>query len=235
MSAAALHLTQFPDREEASEAAAHLAADTLGADIARSGAASLMVSGGSTPARMFERLSSETLDWASVTVGLVDERWVAPDHPDSNERLVRARLLKNAAERAAFLPMKTSHAHPTEAVADRNAAYAPHCASISFLLLGMGTDGHTASWFPGAANLAEILSSHGARFVAAVEAPSAKVAQRLTLTGSAAAHANRALLLVFGAEKRSILENTAEADPMNCPVAFAIDVLGDRLSIFWAP
>jgi 6-phosphogluconolactonase len=235
VSAAALHLTAFPGREEAAEAAAHLAADTLGAEISRRGAASLMVSGGSSPARMFERLSTETLDWKKVTVGLVDERWVAPDHPDSNERLVRTRLLKNAAERAAFLPMKTGHASPTEAVADRNAAYAPHCASISFLLLGMGTDGHTASWFPGAANLAGIIAADGPQCVAAVEAPMAAVRQRMTLTGSAVIHANRALLLVFGAEKRSILENMAEADLMHCPVRFAIDGLGDRLSIFWAP
>ena len=235
MSAAALHLTAFPTREAASEAAAQLAADTLGAEGARRGAASLMVSGGSSPARMFERLSSETLDWEQVTVGLVDERWVAADHPDSNEWLVRTRLLRNAAECAAFLPMKTAHSHPSEALADRNAAYAPYCASISFLLLGMGTDGHTASWFPGAANLADILSPDGADCVAAVDAPMVAVPLRMTLTGSAVIHANRALLLVFGAEKRSILENMAEADPMNCPVRFAVDGLGDRLSIFWAP
>ena len=235
MSAAALHLTAFPTREAASEAAARLAADTLGAEVTRRGAASLMVSGGSSPARMFERLSSETLDWAKVTVGLVDERWLASDHPDSNERLVRTQLLKNAAERASFLPMKTAHAHPSEAAEDRNAAYAPHCASISFLLLGMGTDGHTASWFPRAANLADILSPDGAECVVAVDAPMAAIPQRMTLTGSAVIHANRALLLVFGTEKRSILENMAEADPMNCPVRFAVDGLGDRLSIFWAP
>lgn len=235
MSAAALHLTEFPSREETSEAAAHLAADTLGAEISRSGAASLMVSGGSSPVRMFELVSSAKLDWAKVTVGLVDERWVAPDHPDSNERLVRTRLLKNAAERAAFLPMKTGHGSPLEAVEDRNAVYAPHCASISFLLLGMGTDGHTSSWFPRAANLAEIVAADGAQCVAAVEAPMAVVPQRMTLTGSSVFHANRALLLVFGEQKRSILENIAEADPMNCPVRFAIEGLGDRLSIFWAP
>jgi len=235
VSAAALHFTAFPNREDASEAAAGLAADTLGADIARTGAASLMVSGGSTPARMFELLSSAPVDWAKVTAGLVDERWVAPDHPDSNERLVRTRLLKDAAARASFLPMKTAHASPAEAVADRHTAYAPHCGSISFLLLGMGTDGHTASWFPGTANFDAVVAPDAKLCVAAVEAPGAKVAQRLTLTGAAVTHANRALLLVFGAEKRSILDRMAEADPKNCPVRFAIDGLGDRLSIFWAP
>ena len=235
MNAAALHLTAFRDREEASAAAARLAGDTLSAEVSRRAAASLIVSGGSSPVRMFERLSSERLDWAKVTVGLVDERWVAPDHPDSNERLVRTRLLNNAAERAPFLPMKTAHALPSQAVADRHAAYAPHCSSISFLLLGMGADGHTASWFPGAANLAEILCADGAHWVAAVEAPQAVVPLRMTLTGPAVICANRALLLVFGAEKRSILERMGDADPMNCPVRFAADGLGDRLSVFWAP
>lgn len=235
MSAGALHLSEFPDGEAASRAAARLAADTLAAAIAQCSTASLMVSGGSSPARLFELLSRETLDWTKVTVGLVDERWVAPQDPNSNERLVRTSLLADAAEKAAFLPMKTAHPTPAEAVADRNAAYAPHCASISFLLLGMGADGHTASWFPHAANLVDILSPDAAQCVAAVEAPMAVVAQRMTLTGSAVIHANRALLLVFGAEKRSLLENMAEADPMNCPVRFAIDGLGDRLSIFWAP
>lgn len=235
MNAAALRLTAFRDREEASAAAARLAGDTLNAEVSRRAAASLMVSGGSSPVRMFERLSSERLDWAKVTVGLVDERWVSPDHPDSNERLVRTRLLNNAAQGAPFLPMKTAHALPSQAVADRHAAYAPHCTSISFLLLGMGTDGHTASWFPGAANLAEILCADSAHWVAAVDAPQAGVPLRMTLTGPAVICANRALLLVFGAEKRSIIERMADADPMNCPVRFAADGLGDRLSVFWAP
>ncbi len=231
----ALHLTAFESRDKASEAAADLAEDTLGADVARTGAASLMVSGGSSPARMFDILSARALDWANITVGLVDERWVAPDHPDSNEGLVRARLLQDAAECAIFLPMKTAHGSPADAVADRNAAYGPHCKSISFVLLGMGTDGHTASWFPGTANLAGIVSPDAVHCVAAVGAPMVTVPQRLTLTGAAVIHANRALLLVFGAEKRSMLLKMADTDPMNCPVRFAIDGLGDRLSIFWAP
>lgn len=235
MSAGAFHLIGFENREAASAAAARLAADTLGADILRSGASSLMVSGGSSPARMFELLSSEPLDWSKVTVGLVDERWVAPDHPDSNEGMVRTRLLKDAAARSAFVPMKTAHASPVEAVADRHAAYAPHCAAISFLLLGMGTDGHTASWFPRTSNFDNVVSPDADLCVAAIEAPIATVPHRMTLTGSAVVHSNRALLLVFGTEKRSILENMAAADPKDCPVRYAIDGLGDRLSIFWAP
>ena len=93
----ALNLTSFENREAASDAAAALIARALEADLAADGAASLMVSGGSTPKRLFGLLSHMDLDWPRVTVGLVDDRWVAPDHPDSNEKLVRTLLLQDKA------------------------------------------------------------------------------------------------------------------------------------------
>ena len=231
----ALDLTSFESREAASEAAATLIARALETDIAADGAASLMVSGGSTPKRLFGLLSLTDLDWARVTVGLVDERWVAPDHPDSNEKLVRTLLLQDKAATANFLPMKTSTARPFEAEAERDAAYEPYCTAASFVLLGMGGDGHTASWFPGMDGLARIVSPDETRCVAAVDAPQAVQPLRMTLTGPAVYAAKQALLLVFGAEKRSMLLSAPEADPMACPVRFAIDGLGRKLSVYWAP
>ena len=231
----ALNLIEFETREAASQAAAALAAVALESDIGAHGQASLMVSGGSTPVRMFERLMRQRIEWARVTVGLVDERWVAPDHPDSNERLVRTHLLNGDAAEAPFLPMKTGHAVPEQAVAERSAVYAPHCRASSLVVLGMGEDGHTASWFPGAANLRQIVARDQPLVVAAVHAPDAIVPQRMTLTGAGILTARRALLLVFGDEKRSMLLRSGDADPMDFPVRFALDGLGDRLSIFWAP
>ncbi len=231
----ALNLTEFENREAASEAAAAMMARALEADIVASGAASLMVSGGSTPERVFRLLSARDIEWAKVTVGLVDERWVAPDHPDSNERLVRSVLLKGRAAAARFIPMKTPQACPREAEADRIAAYAPFCKAPSFVLLGMGTDGHTASWFSGSPGLAQIAAADAAHCIAAIEASGAAVPQRMTLTGAGVLTAQRALLLVFGEEKRSMLISAPHADPMACPVRFAIDGLGERLSVYWAP
>ena len=230
-----LRLTEFPDRETASEEAAALCAEALARAVSANGKASLMLSGGSTPARMLARLADADIDWPRVTVGLVDERWVAPDDPDSNERLVRRNLLKGPAAQAEFLPMWTGAATPEAAVANRDAAYAPHCRPASFVVLGMGLDGHTASWFPGLANLRDIVSPAQAPCVGAVRADGAAVPQRMTLTGAAVLTAQSALLLVFGAEKRSMLDGAANADPACCPIRFAIDGLGDRLSIFWAP
>lgn len=231
----ALNLTLFETREAAAEAAALMIAQALEAGLTEDGAASLMVSGGNTPKRVFALLSKANLDWARVTVGLVDERWVAPDHPDSNERLVRSALLQGKAAVATFLPMKTSAALPADAEAACNALYAPHCAAPDFVLMGMGGDGHTASWFPGMDGLAGIVSPDEARCVAAVEAPQAVQPLRMTLTGPAVYAAKQALLLVFGAEKRSMLLAASEVDPMAVPVRFAIDGLGRRLSVYWAP
>lgn len=228
-------LLEFQTREAASGAAAAMAAEALAHDIGEQGFASLFVSGGSTPEKMFRDLSGTAIDWAHVTVGLVDERWVSPDDPESNERLVRAHLLKGAAGTADFIPLWVPETDFGHAAEDRSRAYAPHCAAASFVLLGMGLDGHTASWFPGMERLSDIVSKDYPGSVAAVLAPGARTSQRLTLTGPAVVNAKRAVLLVFGTEKRAKLEMARKADPLHYPVRYAIDGLGDRLSIVWAP
>jgi 6-phosphogluconolactonase len=229
-----LRVTEFATRQAASQEAAEIVAVALRDDIAATGRAVLMVSGGSTPVPMFEALSVQELSWHKVTVGLVDERWVAPEHPDSNEGLVRRHLLTRRAGAAGLVPMKTSDGDPWQAVPDRDAAYAPHCDALSMVVLGMGADGHTASWFPGDPQLASIAGAPGLNSVAGVNAPSATIPQRLTLTGSAVFKARQAILLAFGEDKHHVLQASVEADPLTYPVRYAIDGLGDRLSIYWA-
>lgn len=232
---AALRLTEFPDRESASAAAATACGNALASAITGAGRASLMVSGGSTPTRLFNLLSGAAVAWEKVTVGLVDERWVPPDDPDSNERLVRRNLLLGAAAAAGLIPMWAPSATAADAAPDRDRAYAAHCKDGCVAVLGMGTDGHTASWFPDQPELAQLTARDQARTVVAVHATGAIVPERMTLTGAAILNARFAALLVFGAEKRSILLRSASMEPERCPVRFAIDGLGDRLSIFWAP
>lgn len=231
----ALRLTEFATREDASRTATLQVARALAADVLLRGEAVLMVSGGATPLRMFELLAETEIEWARVTIGLVDERWVPPDDPESNERLVRAHLLTGRAAAAGFAGMKTRHDTPEEAQADRSLAYAPLCSSPSMVVLGMGPDGHTASWFPGAPGLADLVSAANDHVVSAVYAAAATIPKRLTLTGPAVFAAREAILLVFGEDKRDLLLASDKIDPLNCPVRFAIDGLGERLAILWAP
>ncbi|ABI76688.1 6-phosphogluconolactonase [Hyphomonas neptunium ATCC 15444] len=232
-------LIVLDDREAASVLAAELASLHLSRAIAKDGHASFMVSGGSSPARMLSLLSQDALDWASVTVGLVDERWVSPDHPGSNEKGVREKLLKGPAAAARFIPMKTDDADPASAVADRAAAYAPHVLPISCILLGIGPDAHTASWYPGSMGLDQAMYPEEGAIIAAVDAGNTPVSgdfhQRMTLTAGPICSAASAILLMFGEDKRSALEQSLKGDEKQFPVRRAIEGLGRRLSIIWAP
>lgn len=227
------------DREEASALAAELAALHLSRALTRHGKASFMASGGSSPWRMFSLLSRETLDWSRVTVGLVDDRWVPADDAGSNERGIREKLLQGPAAQAGFLPMKTADELPFEGVAARTQEYAPHCAPVSSVLLGMGPDGHTASWFPGDKNLDRLLHPPAGEILAGVDAGHSPVAgefrYRMSLTATPVCDAEAGILLIFGDDKRSVLEQSLVGDEREFPVRRAIDGLGSRLSIIWAP
>ena len=64
------------------------------------------MSGGRTPIPLFDALSDFSLDWSSVDLTLVDDRWVEPSHEDSNEMLVRSHLIKNKAKKSKFFTIK---------------------------------------------------------------------------------------------------------------------------------
>lgn len=122
-------------------------AQILGEAIQQRGKATMAVSGGSTPIPLFEKLSLAAIDWSKVVITLVDERWVEPDHKDSNEALVRRHLLKNKAACAEFIGLKVAASTPflgEQAVANRLRRIE---SAFDVLVLGMGDDGHTASLF----------------------------------------------------------------------------------------
>jgi 6-phosphogluconolactonase len=227
-------LLDFKTREDASQATAELAQNALFEGLRVRGKASLAVSGGSTPGPMFDTLSKADIDWASVSIGLVDERCVPPDHDASNERLVRRTLLQHKAAKADFLPLWSRVEQFTQ---DANRLYTSR-VPFDFVLLGMGNDGHTASWFPGAKNLSDALDDRE-QAVVSIDAAGCPVAgeitNRLTMTRRAISSAKHAVLLIFGDEKRRVFE-TAMTKPINdFPVRAAVEGLGQRLVVCWAP
>ncbi|MEO0983780.1 MAG: 6-phosphogluconolactonase [Pseudomonadota bacterium] len=229
----------FETREAAAAETARLLAGALASALLERPRVSFMASGGSSPGAAYEMLSAEPLDWDRVTVGLVDERWVDPEDAASNEALVRRTLLKNDAATATFLPMKTDAASPADAAAVVDARYAGAPRPFDAVLLGMGLDGHTASWFPGARGLEAMLDPAGSNIVAAIDAAGSPIARdhplRLTLTLPALKDARRSVLLIYGAEKRSVLEAAMDGRAADLPVRRLIEYSTGGLSVVWAP
>jgi len=207
--------------------AGHLARQLV-AEIARNGQAGLAVSGGSTPTGMFRQLSRRALDWAQVWLTLVDERCVASDSPDSNERLVREHLLQNRASAAHFIGLGDAGGNGIDTVALAVAAMPrPFCSVV----LGMGGDGHTASWFPQAANLPALLDPANPAQVAETD-PVTAPHRRRTLTLAAVLNSREIIIHITGEAKRAVLESAHER---GYPVAGILDQGTTPVSIWWTP
>jgi 6-phosphogluconolactonase len=219
--------------ELSQQLAGRIAAD-LAAALALRGRAVLAVSGGSTPRPLFAALSLQPLDWSRVIVTQVDERWVEEDHPDSNARLIRQCLLQNSAGAAEFLSMKTPDASPFAAEAAVSAKLAPCAAGIDVAVLGMGEDGHTASYFPGAATLARALDPVGTALCVAVRPPAAPH-DRMTLSLATLLRARHAYLHIVGAAKQAVLMHASEpGEVAQLPIRALLRSEALALDIFYA-
>ena len=221
----------FPSAAELDRALARHVADGLEEDIAGRGAASLAVSGGGTPRNMFRHLSRCEVDWSRVWITLVDERWVDPGDPDSNERLVREHLLQNRAGTARFVGLKSSDSDPGQGIAAVSRQLARVPRPFTRVILGMGADGHTASWFPRAGNLRELLDPAGNAGLGATD-PVTAPHLRITLNLPAVLQSRGIIIHITGEEKRSVLEG---AGTSRVPVTAILEQDTTPVAIWWAP
>ncbi len=206
----------FPDAEALAQAAAAWFARTL---AAKNDYVAVALSGGSTPKRMYEILGMdplrEVVPWRRVHLFWGDERFVPDNDPRSNQLMTREALLDHVP-----IPPKNVHGLPTEGLTAEQAAnrYAEALAEFygsetldparplfEIVLLGLGTNGHTASLFPG-----EPVLDDREHWAAAVAPPGEPV--RVTLTYPALESTRYAAFLVAGAEKRPMLERLRAGD-----------------------
>jgi 6-phosphogluconolactonase len=224
-------LESFPTAEEAAAAAT----DTIVAQLNPPGPKRLIVTGGRSPGPVFDRLAQIDLDWSRVTVTLSDDRFVGLDSPDSNERLIRERLLQGSAAAARFVPLKGHGPTP----ADDAAAVEPAIRALvpfDATLLGMGDDGHIASLFPSTPDLAAALDPDGERFAIGVEvAGLAPYLPRISLTGRALFDSRLIVLLTGGEGKRALIERVLSDAAFAPPVAALIRQSRAPVRLLWSP
>lgn len=206
------------DAAALADAAADRLADWLARALRARGAASLAVSGGSTPVATHRALAARPLEWARVSVWFCDERAVPPDDPESNYRLACETLIEPAGVPLAQVHRMRGEAPNLDAEAARYAAELPE--RLDVLLLGLGPDGHTCSLFPGAPLLDE-----RARRVAAVFDSPKPPPRRITLTPPVLVAAGEALMLVTGAEKADAVARALDlaTSPREVPGALVRD------------
>ena len=177
----------FPDAERLAVAAATIVAETLRSPHALR----LALAGGTTPKRCYALLAAMDLSWARATVLFGDERCLAPLDPETNFQIASA-LLRVACP-------ATVHRIPGELGPEAAAlSYEPIVAAapLDLVLLGIGTDGHTASLFPGNAALA------ATGYVVGVRNAAKPPPERVSFTFRALREAKRVVILAAGADKK---------------------------------
>ena len=222
---------KFDSRDAASAAVAARMAGLVGAQLGRDAAAHFVVGGGTTPQRCFDYLSEYELDWDKIQVALSDERWVPNDHDDSNERLVRDSMLKDAASAGHILSVYQAGMSVDERAEELQTRKPENGFACS--MVGMGSDGHFASLFPDADCLSEGLQLDNARFYIPVRT-SASPHPRISMTLSALLASDEVLLFFFGKEKLAVYDNAHTVDK-TYPITALLEQQQTPVSLYWAP
>jgi 6-phosphogluconolactonase len=230
-----VELKRFASRAALTAAVAGDIAAQLARAIAARGGAGLLVSGGHSPAALFEQLRTQVLEWSRVSIALVDERWVEPTDPASNERFVRETLLRDGAAAAHFVGLKNPAASPDLGAAAAWKALAPIARPADVTVLGMGDDGHMASLFPGSPNLESALDLEAPEGCIGMYSPSAPHA-RLSLNLRALLDSRRIIVFLLGEPKlRTYAAASGAGAVEEMPVRAVLRQHRVPVEVVWAP
>ena len=202
---------EYRSSETLADALSERIANDLQTAIDARGTASLLVSGGSTPKALFKVLRKKDIDWSSVRIGLVDERWVDPADKDSNERLVREELMQDNAAAAEFVGMYQEGFSAEGAEVSCSERIEKELSPFTVVVLGMGGDAHTASLFPNNPKLEEAYRLSNSLQCIAIH-PETAPHTRMSLTLPAILSAEHLYLHIEGEAKRKVLDEALRGE-----------------------
>lgn len=235
-------LQSFPDSQLLYDAAARLFTDLVFRTLRFQKICSVVLSGGSTPLGLYERLAREpyarTLPWGAIHVFWGDERWVPPEHHESNFGSARRALLGHT-------PIPSAHVHPVPVATGspfaaacryeaeirrflRRNRWTERTHGFDIMLLGIGADGHTASLFPGDSALNEMR-----RWVVPVEAPpTVTPRRRITMTLPLISASRHVVFLAAGCNKKAAVRYARKAYRVQNPSCPA-SLVSARRQLVW--
>ncbi|WP_373089935.1 6-phosphogluconolactonase [Zhongshania sp.] len=225
-------LILLPNRDELNAVLSEDIAKYLNTALNKYRAASLAVSGGATPANMLTLLGKKKLDWPRIQTLLVDDRWVAADHQDSNQAMLNKTLFSGLAASSRYLPLKNDAGDVNDGQYACEEQLAELTWPLSLVHLGMGNDGHTASWFHDAPEYPMLTAAHEQHCIAVH--PGAAPYSRISLTPAAVLYSERIVIQVFGKAKRDVLERALAKDA-DYPISLVLHQQRVPVDIYWAP
>lgn len=212
-------------------------AEAIGSS-ARAGPVSVVVTGGSTPRAYYPPIARLELPWDRVWITLSDERWVAADDAESNERLVRETLLRDRARTAHFVPLKNDAETAAAGLLRTAAALRAIVHPYALVVLGVGADSHIASLFPGADGLDAALADDAPLACAALAPPPGVLPAlpRVTMTLRELLDSQRIVLAARGADKLQVIEQAlAGRWPARTPLYELALRAHQPVDLYWCP
>ena len=199
----------FTDKAELELKLAKEISIKLEQEIRNKGKATLLVSGGSTPKKLYEILSSKDIDWNNVSIGLIDERFVGTNTDQSNEFFIKNTLLKNKAADAKFIGLVFNINNYQENLNIAISKNIPFFESITCSILGMGLDGHTASLFPNSEEVYTDDIIYGEKMIINTRATS-EPSKRISYTKTKILSSKNLFLYFNGKEKLNVFNSAKE-------------------------
>ena len=191
----------------------------LSSSIEKKGTASFVVSGGTSPIKVFDQLSNVDLPWSKVHITLVDDRLVEPKNHNSNQKLISEFFLKNKAKTARFFPLS------------ENLIFKKDIFKLPFdvTLLGMGEDGHFASLFPNMIDNFDALNIQADFKIFKISPHGEPFLPRITMNLSLILNSEIIILLVKGKRKLKVLNEAYSNEKL--PIHYLLNNKRENLFI----